>query len=380
MTFTFQQPGSDKLLIAINDLALNADSGGAVFAFASKGGVDALFECSNILAILTAHKPFHIVVGIDAITNAEALLRLGEKLDLFPANLTVDVFLHAHPNSTFHPKFTWFRHGKDISLVTGSGNLTLSGLGRTKAAIPPSGNWEAFTSQLLKGTDSSIAWQHIADWFRAQNIAGTLSKINDVRVLNKAMANGRVRFRTTPPIIAVAPTQDNEAAPLDRVTFETPEILVREIPKNRLGQADVGKAALTEFFGYEGAAKKILIQQVYNVNEVESAHEILLFVNQSRNYRLELSAITNLGYEVADDDSRMVLIATKLDRRSFRYMVLPVSAPDYHFVTDILGPLPTKTGGGRSMREKRISPEDMLIAWPSIPANLLPLNLAISEP
>lgn len=80
MTFVFQQPGTAKLLEAIDGAAFNASSGGGVFAFASKDGIDAFFARPNISAMLSNQRPFHLIVGIDAITNADALLCLSEKL------------------------------------------------------------------------------------------------------------------------------------------------------------------------------------------------------------------------------------------------------------------------------------------------------------
>ena len=75
----------------------------------------------------------------------------------------------------------------------------------------------------------------------------------------------------------------------------------------------------------------------------------------------------------------IISLATKLDRRSFRYTVLPVNDPSYALVAGLLPHLPTRVGAGRPMREKRVSPEDLLGAWPTVPDNLLPINLAIPE-
>lgn len=383
MTFVFQQPGTAKLLEAIDDAALNASSGGGVFAFASKDGIDAFFARPNISAMLSNQHPFHLIVGIDAITNADALLCLSEKLVQFPGVLTVDVFYHAHPNSIFHPKFSWFRHENELRLVTGSGNLTLRGLGQISTRNLPAGNWEAFSVQSLTGVSATTTNQSIDDWLAEQRLAGKLCSIEDQCVRDRAMSNGRVRFLSAPTAIQQAvpsdiPTPVVNAVPVDGIEFGTPEVLVREIPRNRSGQADVGQRALTEFFGYEGQAKNILIQHVSSTNNLGPALEIRLFVSlPSVNYRLELHALSDLEYEIASDDSRMLLIATKLDRRSFRYTILPVTAPDYRHVVALLGP---QSQGRRFMREVRISPEELLAAWANAPTNLLPVDLLTPEP
>lgn len=122
---------------------------------------------------------------------------------------------------------------------------------------------------------------------------------------------------------------------VDDVDLGTLEVLVREIPVNRRGQADVGRRALSEFFGYEGVATNVFVQHVSRDDVLGPVESIRLFVNQSRNYRLELRAIANLEYEVGADDSRMILVATKLDRRSFRYTVVPVTADDHRHVSGL---------------------------------------------
>jgi hypothetical protein len=388
MAFIFQQPGTTKLLEAINDAALNAKEGGGIFAFASKGGIEALFACPQISVMLQAGRPFHLIVGIDAITNAEALLCLSEKLLQYRDVLTTEVFLHLHINSTFHPKFSWFEGETDLRLVVGSGNLTLRGLGQLSTSVPASGNWEAFTVQSLEKNEAEIVKRQIEDWLTSQRALGTLCSLDDERVRNKAMANGQVRFTTNSPVREELIVTDRgpvrtlhqESKPLDGIEFDTPEVLIRELPKNRPGQADVGQNALRQFFGYEGSPKKILVQYVSNINELGVTHELLLFVNQSKNYRLELSAMSNLRYEIAENGGRMILVATKFDRRSFRYTVLPVTSHDYQFVERIFNSTSGGLDGVRPMREKRISPRELFTAWPSVPSNLLPLNLAIPEP
>ncbi|ROH87011.1 hypothetical protein ED236_04780 [Pseudomethylobacillus aquaticus] len=387
MAFVFQQPGTAKLLHAIDNAAVNADKGGGVFAFASKGGIDALFDSPNIANMLAAGRHFHLIVGIDAITNAEALLCLSERVASYPALLAVNVFFHNHPNSTFHPKFSWFWQGNNLRLVTGSGNLTRRGLGQVSMDTPPPGNWEAFSVQNLSGADAEAAQLEIDNWLSAQQETGRLLSLDDEKVREQAMANGRVRFSST---IAAAPPAPAAGVPapaapaihatlVDGVDLGTPEVLVREIPVNRTGQADVGKSALMEFFGYEGVAKNVFVQHVSRDDVLGPVESIRLFVNQSQNYRLELHAIADLEYKVGADDSRMILVATKLDRRSFRYTIVPVTSADYTFVSELLGPIPPH-GHRRLMRERRILPENLRAAWPDAPPNLLPVELLTPEP
>lgn len=385
MAFVFQQPGTARLLDAINNAASDADTGGGVFAFASRGGIEALFECHNVARMLAAGQRFHLIVGIDAITNAEALLCLSEKLTLFPGALTVDIFVHEHPCSTFHPKFSWFRHGDILSLVTGSGNLTLRGLGQVGMDDLPQGNWEAFSIQSLMGDDATAVQLEINRWLAAQRDAGRLRSLDDELVRERAMANGRVRFVTHANVAPPAPAPHTprptvHATLVDDVDLGSQEVLVREIPQNRRGQADVGQRALREFFGYEGVATNVFVQHVSMDNALGVVDSIRLFVNQSRNFRLELHAIADLEYDVGDDDSRMILVASKLDRRSFRYTIVPVTSGGYSPVAALLGPVPPPVGNRRLMRETRVSPGKLRAAWPDAPSNLLPVELLTPEP
>lgn len=381
MAFLFQQPGSALLLKAIDTFADNADEGGGIFAFASRDGVHTLLTAPQVARHLQNKKSFRLVVGVDATTNAAALLRLGEALAQFPNVLSAQVFFHEHTASTFHPKFCWFKKGGELRLITGSGNLTSRGLGLESNLNPAPGNWEAFTTQILSGNEAKAGWKVIDDWFAAQQRAGTLCKIDDPRVQGKAMENGRVRYaqgakstsaakprrRVTPAIAIITATQQSK------------DMLVRELPRNRHGQADIGQAAMA-FFGFEGAHKEILIQHVSLDGTLGPVKHTPLFVNKSHNYRLELDAIGPLRYEIAPDDGRMILVATRLDEQSFRYTIVPITAADYSTVSALLGPIPAQGARSRPMREGRFTADDIKDRWPNAPEALLPVELGTGEP
>lgn len=383
MTFVFQQPGTAKLLEALDVASDNAEHGGGVFAFATKSGIEALLGVPRIAQMLAKGNPFHLIVGVDAITNAEALLYLRDQVGKYPGNLTAHVFYHDLPG-TFHPKFSWFKRAGALHLVTGSGNLTLSGLGKvTTAALPP-GNWEAFAVQAILGHKGNASLKAIEDWLETQAAAGTLRALDDENVRDRAMANARVRYvprKPAPPppggpaiVVTVAPAPDA----LGEILVGD-DVLIRELPRTRAGQADIGKKALG-FLGFEGAAQDILIQYVSVNNQLDSAHEARIFVNKSKNYRLEMKPIAAIGYVPDANDNRMILVATKLDHRSFRYTVVPVTDPSYVELVALLGPIPPKHGTSRPMREKMMTATELQVGWSSAPSNLLPVFLPTSEP
>lgn len=385
MSFFFQQPGSAGLLDTLNDCSKDAEGGGGVFAFASKGGVEAIFGLPNISHMLKAGRPFHLIVGIDAITNAEALLSIGEKVSTHGKSLKAQVFLHDQAPSTFHPKFSWFQKQGRVSLITGSGNLTERGLGKQPGGQPA--NWEAFSVQSLSGADASTVSKEISAWLKAQGVAGTLLSLDDARVVEKALANARVRYsngrkaaakpKAKPQSGAQPPTA---AAPAAASDFDSTEVLIRELPSTRGGQGDVGKTALDEFFGHRGADKYIFMQYVNLSDKPHSVRKVWLFVNASQNYRLELPESKG-NYETGDHDERMLLVAVKLDQRSFRYTIIrPKSEQaDYDKVSSLLGPA-KKPSQRRLMRVLFTTSDDLRAAWPAVPGNLLPIRLPTAEP
>src|SRR3989338_9769898 len=73
----------------------------AIFSFASRNGVEALFLDPTVKDFLRKGK-FLLIVGIDAITNRQTLERLQEFEKEHP-NLSVKVFWNSS-TALFHPK------------------------------------------------------------------------------------------------------------------------------------------------------------------------------------------------------------------------------------------------------------------------------------
>ena len=376
MSFVFQQPGSAGLLEALNALAIGASKGGGMFAFASRLGIERLLTAPAIAQMLAEGKPFHLVVGVDAITNADALLYLEEMLRDHGHCLTVQAFLHGHPG-TFHPKFCWFHKPDHLDLVTGSGNLTLSGLGQVSAGPLPAGNWEAFVVQSLRDQSAADTAEAIERWIETNVQQLNLRAIDDPDVRDQAMANSRVRYtKPKPPRAAQRPAA--AAAPPDIVApLLGQDVLMRELPRNRLGQADIGRPGLA-FLGFSGTPTTVFLQHVELDDSVGPTTEQRLFVNASQNYRLELNAIAHHGYEVDANDNRMILVAVKLNDRSFRYTVVPVTDASYNVVSGLLGPI-QRRAGARAMRSRMTTTLELREAWRNAPENLLPVSVPAIE-
>jgi hypothetical protein len=241
----------------------------------------------------------------------------------------------------------------------------------------------------LKGADAAAIAAGIDNWLVAQRKAGTLRSLEDERVLEKAMENARVRYATsaatkpakTKPITPAAkhaPTTTTLALSVTQPS--TVEVLVRELPKTRGGQGDIGQTAHRDFFGHQGKDKNIFMQFVDLNDSLHSVRKVWLFFNPaSDNYRLELPE-SKANYEIGANDERMIVVAVKLDARSFRYtLVRPTTDKTiYKKVANLFGK--TKKGGRRLMRERFTTADELLEAWDDVPSNLLPLSLPALEP
>ncbi|WP_167855773.1 phospholipase D family protein [Vibrio tasmaniensis] len=180
MSFTFQTPfeGSGSLIDAVGYGSKGAISGGGIYAFASAKGVDLLFSQIDFSNFLESFgNSYHLIVGIDEITNTDSLEKLGELQNNYE-NLKINVFFH-NERKLFHPKFTWFlKNDGEGEVIIGSGNLTESGI---------SNNWEAFFSIVQSEKDFANTLKSW-DEFLEEHSSFLLS-IDDRRVVNAAQEN-----------------------------------------------------------------------------------------------------------------------------------------------------------------------------------------------
>lgn len=375
MAFTLQVPGVSDLLNAISKNAKRATKGGAMFAFATLAGIKRLFSAGSITAMLKRGDGFHLIVGVDAITNIDALSYLEAKARKYPT-LKVSAFLHNQPG-TFHPKLCWFRNDRRLILIIGSGNLTTSGLGIKSSRTPSPGNWEAFATQTT--VRRAVEYQRrIEEWVAAHEDAGIIRSVDDSDVIDQAMENGQVRFtapernrrqRRLHTIQPSAPVIESKGA----FSRENNDVLIRELPRNRTGQADLGRKGL-EFLGFRGRPVDVYLQYVSLSDVLSMARKQRLFKNASQNYRVEMHEVTELGYDVAADGSRMLLVAVRLTQKSCRYTLVPITHPDYPSVSQLLG-----ARKGNSMRMLVCELGRLKAAWTTAPRNLIPIDAPLIE-
>ncbi|NYD77399.1 phospholipase D family protein [Arthrobacter cupressi] len=287
---------------------------------------------------------FRLFVGTDSITDPPAVDKLVEISTKRP-RLDVRAFMSPTP-SLFHPKMAWFEHDKYLSLIVGSGNLTMGGL---------RSNWEAFVSLKLTGEDKQDALSQIEAFLTS--VTDHLLPITDPRVRDRAEQNtGNERsLRTTHITTPARPT----------VVPSVEEVLVAEIPKagDRWAQANFDLENYEGFFGAKvGSHRRISLHHVDSsgtVGEMESRPSVEVV---SQNYRFELAAARGRAYPTAGPPIGVFL---RLATGEFLYSLLLPEDPGYAAIDQLLA----ASWHGRPDRKRRVrfNAVQVQTAWPDSP-------------
>lgn len=235
MTLHIQDPGNENTAYLIDEIIAacrGASNGGGIFAFASVSGIRLLLENEEFNEFLESGA-FHLVVGLDAVTNEKAVQLLRE-MDAAKGGLTVSAFLNPRTGALFHPKMSWFMHPTGGSVIVGSGNLTSGGL---------RDNWESFAVLSLSLSEIELAIAEWDEWFLTNGTA--VLSIHEPEVLKRALLNRPIQIAGT----SVQLSDDPDDGLLPALT-PSPDVLVAEIPKGaRWKQAGFSRSVFTGFFG-----------------------------------------------------------------------------------------------------------------------------------
>lgn len=340
--------GATTLSAELMRLASTASGGGGIFAWTTTGGITDVLENRAFKAFLGAHR-FELVVGTDSITNPAAVTRLAALATSLP-NLTVRAFWHDQAG-LFHPKFAWFEVGTQVTLVTGSGNLTSGGL---------SGNWEFFTITKLSATESAVVRQQLGSW-RSSHQAYLLP-LDDQRVLDRVQRNRleeRTILKSRRAIAAASAARTSAAA-------GTVEVLVAEptYAAGRTGQANFHKPVFEGFFhARAGVASQHDFYAVAGNGNVGARETLAAITVGSHNYRFEVrapagSAATSPPYPIG--------VFMRLETDEILYQLLGPGAPGYNEMDNLLKRR-TGRGAGPSRRQEVFTVADIQAAWPSAP-------------
>lgn len=321
--------------------------GGGIFAFASAQGITTFLD-DPVIELVTKTSGFELIVGIDAITDERALSALADRLPTRPG-LTGRVLLHGLP-TLFHPKLCWFVSGERLTLVVGSGNLTLGGL---------TNNLEAFTVSTLHGPAAASAETEIARWLTRWD--EHLVAPDATEAVARAKENSGAERSLKRPMAA------EDDAPVDQLPVaEDADALVLEISRNapRRTQLDVGREQFRDFFGGEpGKQKRIRLQHVNagsGLAEVEPPRT--LFRTRSDNYRFEAAAGRGIDYP---PEGRPIGVFIRMSDGIFRYRLLWPGEAGH---AEVEAFLTARVGAaGRSMRRAATTTVELHAAWPNAP-------------
>lgn len=344
MLLQIQNPlnvSSPSLHEALISACTGATYGGGAFAFVTSGGVN-LYLGDEAFENFISEGSFDLVVGIDEITNLNALRTLQTQITN-AANLNVHVFAHDLTQSTFHPKFCWFKKNSGGILVIGSGNLTVKGLRK---------NWEGFSVLQLSEDEINQVEETWNQW--KASCGDILKPLDDDDVRLRAEQN-IIRRRISTIIgtesqeeeievgaeAELSPQQQEEDEHIEDISpwniQETNTVLIAEIPAggSRWNQANFNQQSFEDFFGGTiwDNSYRILLREVNDdgdLLEIENRQAVSV---QSSNWRFELGAASGLSYP---DNGRPTGVFVRVGIRMFLYILIMPDSAFYEEITALL--------------------------------------------
>lgn len=334
-----------------------------IYAFASGAGVRSLFVDDADITGFLRRGDTELVVGIDAVTNLNALnelAALNEKYPRFKARVFID-----EDSLLFHPKVSHFQYENDVAkIIIGSGNLTHGGLEK---------NIEAFS--IITGTSAEIgtlrSWDGFLEFHR-EHIRDIDNEARELARENQRRMRARVRRKREDhqieegePIIEddVQPTAKiDESAPLDD---NVDRVLVAQVPRagNRWRQVHYNEAVVNEFFRMRHNSPQRAHLQEVRPDGVVSAIEIrpLVYSESNRNYKIEISARPELQYP---SNTPPIIVLREIATRMFRYTLLLPGDDGYAAMLAFTNDNPSV---GKGFRRVISDIATIKQVWPSVP-------------
>lgn len=339
-----QDAGTDSgyLLEELLYSCTEAECGGAIFAWTNAAGAKSFLEDENFVAFIN-QGTFDLVIGLDSITD-EAAVKVLIDLDSRMPNLSIRAFLNDR-SEMFHTKLAWFASKAEVTLLVGSGNLTMGGL---------KNNWEAYTVSRLAGTAGERVVEKLEAWLLSWS--AMLIPISDARVLERARQNSG-NERT----LKRAPKELPKPVAADQVL----SVLVAEIPRSgsRGGQDNFDRDNYEQFFGAKvDSQRRITLYHVAedgSLGDVESRPSV---ARKSRNYSFELAAMRGVTYPAS---GAPIGVFMRLETDSFLYMVILPDSPHYAIVSDFLKA--HWSGHSNRKRRYRTTVVELKTAWDNAP-------------
>lgn len=342
-----QAPGADGgyLLEAISHAARDATHGGAIFAFATANGIRALLDSKGVDRLVRGGS-FELVVGVDAVTDGRALDALSSTSARHPG-FVARVLVHDE-SVLFHPKLSWFRGGASLTLVIGSGNLTIRGLRE---------NWEAFATIVLRDAAADEVERQLAAW-HLEHAALLHAPDSPAARASAARNTGRERDLKHPR------RQDGRTGAEEAVAGSA-EVLVAETPRSggRPSQVNFDKHHYERFFGAQaGSGRYVILRAVAPDGSVGEEEVRPSSRRRSRNFSFELAAWYG---HVPPVRPPVIGLYVRLPQGTFLYERVPPGAPGHAELAAFLDD--RWSGREGSMRRVTASVADVRSAWPGSP-------------
>lgn len=344
-------PATRYLYEAIISAATEATTWRGMYAFATRGGVDQLIEDPVVHDFMNRGGEIDLIVGIDAVTNRQALERMQE-LEARHPTFRPRVFWN-DTRGLFHPKISHFGYADGRkTLIVGSGNLTPGGLMHNFEgySVVSGGRREVLD---LKSLDTFVA-RHAADIRPIDLQALERAAQNVMRPVIRPQAPPRGQ----PAVRAAVGVPVVPNLPLDR-------ILVAEVPDagGRWSQAHLNAAVIDQYF----LVTDLATQRVY-LTHVDAAGgrgeekvRQVVYSTSNKNYKVEISAAKGLAYPA---EGHPMLIFRERQVRCFDYMLLMPGSAGYGETVALSKTLPPL---GRGFRRSITDLTRLAQAWPACP-------------
>lgn len=358
--FYFQDPTSADttyLLEAIIGASRGAAACCGMFAFASRGGVDSLIGDRDIQDFLQK-SPMSLVIGIDAVTSRDTLIRLQE-LEQELGRLTVRVF-HNPTSALFHPKIACFDYPDGgRTLIVGSGNLTPGGLRQ---------HFEAFSVTRSEAGESV----DLTPWARFLSEHETDIRAIDVIALERAARNivrGGRRLRDVEPDVERGPPPADEGASrlvdIEPTVGTADRFLVAQVPKagERWHQIHFNRDVIRSFFRVKpGTAQRVFLRECRPDGTLaEQEVRPCIYSEANKNPKIEVASRSGESYP---ERGPPIAIYRELQVRSFVYMLLMPGDAGYDEMYTLTKDLPTV---GRGVRRVIAGAADIRGVWEASP-------------
>jgi hypothetical protein len=341
----FQVAGTSGgyLLEHLLNESIGANCGGGIFAWANVSGAKSLFEDDKFEKFIKKHD-FELIVGTDTITDTSAVEKLIQISAKHP-RLTARAFL-SPTSSLFHPKLAWFEHDDHVSLIVGSGNLTMGGL---------RSNWEAFVVERLAGPTAIEALGAIEAFITDH--AQHLAPLTDERVLDRVKKNtGNERSLRS----AASPAPASGGL---KQSVEEGLLADMNRTEDRLAQANFKVKDYEGFFGAQrGTQRRVSLRLVNLDGSVADIQSRPSVEAKSKNYRFELDGLTTAHQT---SSGRPIGVFLRLSTGEFMYSLVRPEDPGF---AELDALLEARNAEPRTqLRRIRITADELAAAWPSAP-------------